>query len=332
MDGGENHHRIVVVHSVLFASEFTGVYVGDFLIHVEEVAVALTHHVDSETVDSLREVEEDGKAGVVDTESCVATLLGGTRSHVAGHEVAESGIATFEIVIAVFFRDVASFDLSFLELHCVLKLFGDPDTAVVAERLRHKGKLRLLVAMHGDTRGVDLYVGGICEISALAIAGHCGRAVASHGVGGKEVGVAIAAGGDDHGVSSEAFELTRHEVFGDDAAGTLHAVLVLDENHVVHLITVEAFHLSELNLAVERRVSTEKELLSRLALGVERTANLSATERTVGEQTAVFASERHTLSHTLVDDIVRHLGKTVDVGFACAIVAALDGVIEKTIY
>ena len=76
MDSGEDHHRVVIVHAVNFASEFAGVDVGDFLIHVEEVAVALANHVDSETVDSLRKVEEHGETCVVDTESGVATLFG----------------------------------------------------------------------------------------------------------------------------------------------------------------------------------------------------------------------------------------------------------------
>ena len=52
VDSGEDH-RIVIVHTVCLAGEFTGIYVGDLLVHVEEVAVTLTHNVDAKTVDSL---------------------------------------------------------------------------------------------------------------------------------------------------------------------------------------------------------------------------------------------------------------------------------------
>ena len=47
---------------------------------------------------------------------------------------------------------------------------------------------------------------------------------------------------------------------------------------------------------------------------------------------AVLAGERNTLGHALVNDIVRHLSQTVDVGLAGAVVATFHGVIEKAIY
>ncbi len=158
--------------------------------------------------------------------------------------------------------------------------------------------------MHGDTGGVNLHISGVCEVSTLAVASHRSRAVATHSVGRKEVGVAITACGDNHSVSGEALELACHEVLGDDAACALHTIFVFDEHHVVHLIAVEALHFAGLDLTVERRISAEEELLACLALGIECAAHLSSTERTVGEKAAVFACERHTLCHTLVYDVV----------------------------
>ena len=186
--------------------------------------------------------------------------------------------------------------------------------------------------MHGDTSGVDLHESGVGEISTLAIASHSGRHVAAHGVGRKEVGVAISAGGDYDSVSSEALELAGDEVLGDDTASAFHAILILDKHELVHLIAVVALHFAGLDLTVERRISAEQELLAGLTLGIESTAYLSAAERAVGEQTTIFASEGHTLSHTLVDDIVRHFSQTIYVGFASAVVTTLHGVIEETIY
>ena len=75
VDGREDHHRVVVVHAVLLVGEFARVDVGDFLIHVEEVAVTLAHYVEAEAVDGFREVKEDCKASVVYAEALVATFF-----------------------------------------------------------------------------------------------------------------------------------------------------------------------------------------------------------------------------------------------------------------
>ncbi len=133
-------------------------------------------------------------------------------------------------------------------------------------------------------------------------------------------------------MSGETLEFAGHKVLGYDTACAFHTVLVLYEHEVVHLVAVVALHLSGLYLTVERRVCAEQKLLACLTLGVECTAHLGATERTVGEKTAVFACERHTLSHTLVDDIVGHFGETIYVCLACAVVTALHCVVEKTVY
>src|SRR6185436_3013468 len=65
---------------------------------------------------------------------------------------------------------------------------------------------------------------------------------------------------------------------------------------------------------------------------VERTRDLRAAERSVVEQAAVFARKRHALRDALVDDVHRELREPVDVGLACAIIAALDGVVEQPLH
>ena len=77
VDSRVDHHWVVVVFAVDGVSEFAWVHVGDFFIHVDEVAVALTNHVDTEAVDSFREVEEHSLTSVVHTEALVATFLSG---------------------------------------------------------------------------------------------------------------------------------------------------------------------------------------------------------------------------------------------------------------
>ena len=124
-----------------------------------------------------------------------------------------------------------------------------------------------------------------------------------------------------------ALDLARHEVAGDDAL----CLAVLDDD-VQHLVARVALHRTGRNLLVEGRVGAQQKLLARLAAGVERTRYLRAAERTVGQQAAVLAGEGDALAHALVDDQVRDLGQTVDVGLAGAVVAALDRVVEQAVY
>ncbi len=63
--------------------------------------------------------------------------------------------------------------------------------------------------------------------------------------------------------------------------------------------------------------------------GVERARHLYSTERSVVEQTTVFPGKRHALGGALVDDLVADFGEPIDVGFARAIIAAFDRVVEQ---
>ena len=256
----------------------------------------------------------------------VATLLGGTAGHVARHEVTEGRVAALQVVVAVLFGDIFALQRAFLQLLGIFQLLGNPDAAVVSQGLGHQRQLGLLVAVHGDAGRVNLHVGGVGEPSALAVAGHGSRAVAGHGVGGQEVGVAVSARGDDHGVGGETLQLARHQVLGDDAAGAS-----VDDDHVLHLIAGEQLHRAGGHLAAQRGVSAQQQLLARLALGVECAGHLCATERTVGQRAAVFAGEGNALCHALVDDIIADFGQTVHICLAGAVVATLHGIVEQAV-
>ena len=180
--------------------------------------------------------------------------------------------------------------------------------------------------VYGDTSRVNLHVSGVGEPSTLTVAGHGSRAVAGHGVGGQEVGVAVSARSDNHSVCSETLQLARHQVLGDDAAGAS-----VDDDHVLHLIAGEQLHRAGSHLAAQCGVSAQQQLLPRLALGIERTGHLCATERTVGQRAAVFTGEGNTLCHALVDDVVADLGQTINVGFTGAVVATLYGIVEQAV-
>ena len=94
---------------------------------------------------------------------------------------------------------------------------------------------------------------------------------------------------------------------------------------VVHL------HLALGDLAAQGRIGTEEKLLASLALGVERPAHLHTTKGAVVQEAAVLTRKRHALRHALVDDARAHFRQAVHVGFAAAVVATFNGVVEQAV-
>src|SRR5580765_3101459 len=117
----------------------------------------------------------------------------------------------------------------------------------------------------------------------------------------------------------------RPEIAGDDAAR-----LAVDDDQVEHLCARMHDHRTRGDLALERLVRPEQELLPRLAAGVKRPLDLDAAERACLEQATIVAGERHALGDALVDDVDAYLRQAIGVGFAGAEVTTLDGVVEET--
>ena len=120
--------------------------------------------------------------------------------------------------------------------------------------------------------------------------------------------------------------LTGRQVAGNDAPG-----LAVDHDHIHELVPVVHGDLAFGNLAAQGTVGTEQELLSGLALGIERPAHLDTAKRTVVQQTTVLPGERDTLRNALVDDVGADLGEAVHVGLPAPVVAPLDRVVEQAV-
>ena len=161
---------------------------------------------------------------------------------------------------------------------------------------------------------------------ALAVRPPRGRDVAAHGVRREEEHVAVAAAGQHDGVGQVGLDLTRDHVAGDDAAG-----LAVHDDQLEHLVACVGLDGTCCDLALERLVGADQQLLARLAAGVEGAGDLHTAEGPVVEEAAVLARERHALRHALVDDVGADLGEPIDVGLARAVVAALDRVVEQAI-
>jgi hypothetical protein len=117
---GDGGHEVVVypepAHRVVAGGvdahrRLVGVLPRDALVHLEEVAVALLDLLLPEALDGVGEVEvhaaRSAPDGGADPAALVAHALGGAGGDVAGHEVAEGGVARLEVVVASRLGDAA---------------------------------------------------------------------------------------------------------------------------------------------------------------------------------------------------------------------------------
>ena len=224
-----------------------------------------------------------------------------------------------EVVVALVLRDVGGRAV-------VAVRGGHPDPAVVAQRLAHQRELGLLLAGARDARGVDLGEARVGEVGAAPVRAPDGRGVAVLGVGREVEDVSVAAGREDDGVGEVGGDLPGDQVAGDDAAGPS-----VDDDQVEHLGARVHLDGAGRDLARQRLVGTEEQLLARLASCVEGAGDLDAAEGPGVEQAAVLPGERDALGDALVDDLDGRLGEPVDVGLPGPEVAALDGVVEQPV-
>ncbi len=201
-------------------------------------------------MDGIGEVEIDGIASAYAI-ARVAAFLGGTAGHIARHEVTESGITAFKIVITIFFGYVVGLQFTCTDGFGVFLLFWDPDTSVVAQALAHQREFALIVAVDGDAGRVDLHIARIGESGPLAVAHPGCAAVAVHGVGGEVIDVAITTCGNHHGMGGVAFQVASDEVADDDATRP-----TVDHHEVHHFATGVKFHRATGNLATQGTVGT----------------------------------------------------------------------------
>ena len=121
-------------------------------------------------------------------------------------------------------------------------------------------------------------------------------------------------------------DLAAHHVAHDDPFG-----LAIDQDQIKHLGACMDFDLPFGDLPAHRLIGTDEDLLTGLTAGIESTRDLRTAKRAVRQEPAIFAGKGDTLGDALIDNRVADFGQTVDVGFAGAVIAALDGVIEKTL-
>src|SRR5947209_1642767 len=96
MNRGINTHRYLV-----------WILIGDALVHLKQVPVALADHAGAEALDGIREVEVHAEAGFPDSPALVADFLCCARGDVARRQVAETGILSLQKIVPLIFRNFA---------------------------------------------------------------------------------------------------------------------------------------------------------------------------------------------------------------------------------
>jgi hypothetical protein len=173
---------------------------------------------------------------------------------------------------------------------------------------------------------MDLRIARVGKERSTLVGAPDGGHIGALGVGGEIVDVAVAAGAQDDRVGKVRGDGAGDQVAGDDAAG-----LAVDDDEVEHLRARVHGDGAGMDLAFERLVGAEQQLLAGLAAGVEGARDLGAAKGAVGERAAVFAGEGNALGYALIDDVDADLRQAIDVGLAGAEVAAFDGVVEEAV-
>src|SRR5207237_6922458 len=112
--------------------------------------------------DGVRKIEVDAPPARPDPSPFVAHFLRRAGCDVTRRQIAEARILTLEVVVAFLLRNV-------LRRTRIALLLRHPDSAVVAQRLRHQRKFRLILTALRNAGWMDLRVTRIREIRAVAI-------------------------------------------------------------------------------------------------------------------------------------------------------------------
>ena len=121
------------------------------------------------------------------------------------------------------------------------------------------------------------------------------------------------------------FDFSGNQISDNNSPG-----LPIDDHYIEHFTAGKYGNLAVCNLSHQCAVSPQKKLLTGLASGIKGSGNLGPPKGPACKQPAVFPGKGHTLGHTLVDNIIAHLGQTVDIGLSGSEITAFDGVVKKT--
>src|SRR5210317_2195834 len=150
-----------------------------------------------------------------------------------------------------------------------------------------------------NTGRMNLCVARISHVGAFSGGLPGGSNATAHGVGRKVENVDVSTSGQNDSITPVRLNLTVNHVAAGNTPGN-----TVDDNQVKHLTALEELNRTSLNLARERRISAEQQLLTGLTTGIKGTGDLGATEGAVVKVASVVASERDALGNALINDVV----------------------------
>ncbi len=183
MNGGIDHHGRCI-----------GILTGDFFIHLEEIAVFGRNPILSFPLDGVPEIQIYRQAGFPYPFAQVALFLGVSGRHVPGNQIAETRVFAFQVIVPLGFGD--GFRGTLVAGFC-----RHPHPAVVSQAFAHQRQFGLIASVNRDAGRVNLGEAGIGKIRPLFIGPQNRRHIRRHGIGGQAEHIAVAAGGQHHGVS-----------------------------------------------------------------------------------------------------------------------------------
>ena len=83
-----------------------GVFVGDLLVHLEQIAVTLADGVLAQALDGIGKVQIDAPPARADAATVVALFLGRAGGDVTRGQIAEARILALQIIIALILGDL----------------------------------------------------------------------------------------------------------------------------------------------------------------------------------------------------------------------------------
>src|ERR1700730_10374917 len=250
---GQIAHQIVIspdaAHGVMHSRvnphrNFIGVFAGDFVVDLEQISVTFANRFDAETFDGIGKIQIDAASAWTDTATFIANFLGRTRCDVARGEVAVARVLSFEVIIAVLFRDFVRLLLA------IFSALRNPDPSIVAQRLGHQRELGLIIAALWNAGGMDLRETRVGEKSAFFISAVSRSDIATASVGRQIKNLSVSVGREHNGIRGVLVDLTGDQIARNDSLG-----VPVDSDEVEHLGLRKHLYAAGRNLSAERLIT-----------------------------------------------------------------------------
>src|SRR4029453_18756262 len=154
-----------------------------------------------------------------------------------------------------------------------------------------------MLAGNGNAGRVNLGKTGVAEEGAAFVSAIGGGDVATACVGGEEKDVAVTASGKNNGITGKGIDLAGAKVARDNSLR-----MTVDQDQVEHFRLRKHFHGAKSDLATQCLIGAKQKLLTGLTASIKGPRYLRTAERTIGQNTAVFAGKGDPLLGALIDD------------------------------